>query len=270
MSHQLRVPNLIRMRESDEKIVMVTAYDYTFSRLVDEAGVDVILVGDSLGMVVQGYQNTLSVTLEEMIYHSRMVSRGARRALVVADLPFMSFQAGTRDALVSAGRCIKEGKASAVKLEGGVEVADSVVRICKAGIPVMGHVGLTPQSHNAMGGYRIQGRTQADALRITEGALALEEAGAFAVVLEGIPAELAKQITSKLRIPTIGIGAGVGCSGQVLVLHDLLGLYDFEGEHKPKFIKQYASLGKEVRQAIRSYAEEVQASLYPGSEHEYS
>ena len=244
---------------------MLTAYDCTFSRIFDAAGIDLLLVGDSLGNVVQGVDTTLPVTLDEMIYHTRMVVRGAERALVIGDMPFGSYQVGPEDAVRSAIRLVKEGGAAAVKLEGGVKVARSIERIVDAEIPVMGHVGLTPQSVNRMGGFRVQGRGEEGRLRVLDDARAVQEAGAFAVVLEGIPRDLAREVTAELMIPTIGIGAGVSCDGQVLVMHDLLGLNDWS----PSFVKQYANLGAIASQAARAYADEVVNEKFPDDEHSY-
>lgn len=256
----------VRAAKGKRKLVVVTAYDVTFARLFDEAGVDVLLVGDSLGMVVQGASSPLPVTLEEMAYHTRAVARGAVRAQVVADLPFLSYQTSPEDALRSAGRLMKEGAAEAVKLEGGVRSAEAVRRIVEAGIPVMGHVGLTPQSVHAFGGFRVQGRSEEARQRLLEDARALEQAGVYSIVLEGIPAELGQAITRAVRVPTIGIGAGPDCDGQVLVCYDLLGLVrDF----KPKFVKRYAELGDRVLEATRTFAEEVRAGSFPDPEHSY-
>jgi 3-methyl-2-oxobutanoate hydroxymethyltransferase len=243
---------------------MLTAYDFPFARLFDQAGIDVLLVGDSLGNTVQGLDTTLPVTLEEMIYHCRLVSRAAVRALVVGDMPFGSYQASPEDAVRSAIRMVKEGGVAAVKLEGGVGARAATSRIVAAEIPVMGHVGLTPQSVHRMGGYRVQGRG-AERQKVLDDARAVEDAGAFAVVLEGLPAELAAEITAVLAIPTIGIGAGVACDGQVLVLHDLLGLSDWT----PSFAKQYASLGALASQAARAFADEVAQRKFPAAEHSY-
>jgi 3-methyl-2-oxobutanoate hydroxymethyltransferase len=246
---------------------MLTAYDATFARLLDEAGVDVLLVGDSLGMVIQGHDTTLPVTLDEMIYHTRSVARGASRAHVVGDMPFMSYQASPEDGLRSAGRLLKEGGAHAVKLEGGAELGETVHRLVRAGIPVMGHVGLTPQSVHAMGGFRVQGKDADSAARIRDDARALEQAGAYAVVLEGIPAPLAAEITSTLEIPTIGIGAGPSCDGQVLVIYDLLGMND---AFKPKFVKRYEHFAQRIRGAATEYIEEVRRGAFPTAEHSFS
>lgn len=247
---------------------MVTAYDSTFGRLVDEAAVDVILIGDSLGMVMQGHAHTLEVTLEQMAYHSRCVQRAVKNALLVADMPFMSYQVSSELALISAGKLIQEGGAAAVKLEGGGKDREATVRrIVSAGIPVMGHLGLTPQSVHEFGGFRVQAREQTAALQLRRDALGLQEAGAFAIVIEGVPAPLATEVSKSLEVPTIGIGAGIGCDGQVLVIQDLLGLED---RFKPRFVKRYADLSNTVRDAVRNYAEEVRARTFPGDEHSFS
>jgi 3-methyl-2-oxobutanoate hydroxymethyltransferase len=239
---------------------MLTAYDATMARLFDAAGVDSLLVGDSLGMVVQGQPDTLSVTLEEMIYHTRMVVRATKRALVIADMPFMSYQISPAQALENAGRLMKEAGAHAVKLEGGVRSATAVAAITQADIPLVGHIGLTPQSVRRLGGYKVQ----RDETRLFEDARALEKAGAFALVLECVPAELAARLTQSLSIPTIGIGAGAGCDGQVLVNHDLLGLID---DIRPRFVKRYAEMGEAIRQAVRAYCTEVREGTFPGPDH---
>jgi 3-methyl-2-oxobutanoate hydroxymethyltransferase len=263
--HRITVRSLAARKRKAEPFTMLTAYDFTFARIFDEAGVDVLLVGDSLGNVVQGNDTTLPVTVDEVVYHTRLVARGVRRAMIVADMPFGSYQVGPEDAVRSAIRLVKDGGAHAVKLEGGVDVAESVRRIVSAQIPVMGHVGLTPQSVNKLGGYRVQGRDEDGRRRVIEDAVALEAAGAFAVVLEGIPQDLGQEITHRLDIPTIGIGAGVHCDAQVLVMHDLLGL----NEWTPSFVKQYASLGAEASKAARSYIDEVLHRKFPGEEHTY-
>lgn len=250
-----------------QKLVELTAYDYPTARLVDEAGVDAILVGDSLAMVVLGHPNTLSVTLDEMLHHARAVSRGAHQALLIGDLPFMSYQASVVDAVHSAGRFVQTAGMDAVKLEGGREYAETAHAIVRAGIPVQGHVGLTPQSVNLLGGYRVQGRTAAAAKELLEDALALEQAGCFAIVIEGVPERLATYITERLSIPTIGIGAGSGTSGQVLVLSDVLGLYD---RPAPKFAKRYADLATPLRAAAQTYRTEVEGGVFPGQEHVYA
>ena len=260
------VPRLGKMKRDGERITMVTAYDATFARLFDEAGIDVLLVGDSLGMVVQGQDSTLPVTVDEVIYHCRAVARGTRRAHVVGDMPFMSWQISAEEALRNAARFLSEGRAQAVKLEGGVDAAATIERIVHAGIPVMGHVGLTPQSVHAMGGFRVQGKTEAAAARVLCDAKAVAEAGAYALVLEGIPTDLAQQITDAIDIPTIGIGAGPHCDGQVLVCYDLLGLTP---ELKPKFVKRYAEFFEQGVAAARQYSEEVRAGIFPSAEYSF-
>jgi 3-methyl-2-oxobutanoate hydroxymethyltransferase len=264
--HRVTTRSLACRKRKGQRITMLTAYDYTFARIFDQAGIDMILVGDSLGNVVQGNDTTLPVTLDEMVYHTRLVARGLERAMVVGDMPFGSYQVGPEDAVRSAIRLVKEGGAQAVKLEGGRNVASSIERIAAAEIPVIGHVGLTPQAVNRMGGFRVQGRGDEGRWKVIEDALAVEQAGAFAVVLEGIPAELAAEITSRLSIPTIGIGAGVHCDGQVLVMHDLLGLNDWT----PSFVKQYANLGAVASQAARAFADDVTNAKFPDDEHSYS
>jgi len=257
--------------KGERKLAMVTAYDYTFSRLADRAGVDLLLVGDSLAMVMQGGENTLAVTMDEMVYHTRMVARGRRRALVVADMPFLSYQVSVEDAVRNAGRFVKEGGAEAVKLEGGLHVAAAVRRLAEIDIPVMGHIGLTPQSVHRMGGHKVQGRRAGHEAggreRLIEDAQALEDAGAFAIVVEGVPADLAAEITATLSIPTIGIGAGAGCDGQVLVMHDLLGLED---RIAPKFVKRYAGLGDQAVAAFEDYVREVRSGAFPTDAHSFS
>jgi 3-methyl-2-oxobutanoate hydroxymethyltransferase len=245
---------------------MVTAYDFTMARLLDDGGADILLVGDSLGMVVQGHPTTLPVTVDEICYHGRAVARGARRAHVVGDMPFMSFQVSPVQALENAGKLIKDGGCESVKLEGGEEVAPHVRRIVAAGIPVMGHVGLTPQSVHAMGGFKVQGKEEASAERVLADARALDEAGVYAIVLEAIPPDLAEAITAAVAVPTIGIGAGVNCDGQVLVCYDLLGMYP---DLKPKFAKRFAEVGQAVVGAMRDYVTEVQARSFPGPEHTF-
>jgi 3-methyl-2-oxobutanoate hydroxymethyltransferase len=254
------VPDFLAARGRGEKITVLTAYDCTMARLLDAAGVDCLLVGDSLGMAVQGMPDTLAVTLEEMIYHTRMVVRGARRALVVADMPFMSYQVSVEKAVESAGRLMKEGAAHAVKLEGGVRSADAIRAITRADIPLMGHIGLTPQSVRRLGGFKVQ----RDEARLLEDARAAEEAGAFSLVIESVPAELAARITEAVKIPTIGIGAGPGCDGQVLVIHDILGMID---DVRPRFVKRYVEGGEVVRSAAEAYCREVREGKFPGAEH---
>ena len=245
---------------------MLTAYDYSTAKMIDEAGIDSILVGDSLGMVCLGYPDTLSVTMEDMIHHTKAVTRGAKEAFVVADMPFMSYQTSVYDAVVNAGRLIKEGHAHAVKLEGGMEVCEQIRAIVKASIPVCAHIGLTPQSVNAFGGFSVQGKGEEAAKRLIEEAKAVEEAGAFAVVLECVPEALATLITQLISIPTIGIGAGAGCDGQVLVYQDMLGLYS---DFVPKFVKQFKKLDSEMKDGFRAYREEVRAGLFPAKEHTF-
>ncbi len=263
--HRITIPSLVARKERGERIAMLTAYDFTFASIFDAADIDVLLVGDSLGNVVQGQDTTLPVTLDEIVYHTRMVARGARRAVVVSDMPFGSYQISAQDAVRSACRCVKEGGAHAVKLEGGEQVAATVERIVAAEIPVMAHVGLTPQAIHRMGGHRVQGRDQESRARVIRDAQAVEAAGAFAVVLEGVPEALAREVTQRLTIPTIGIGAGVHCDGQVLVMHDMLGLTDWT----PSFVKQYANLGSLASQAARNFAEDVANSKFPDAKHSY-
>jgi 3-methyl-2-oxobutanoate hydroxymethyltransferase len=262
---KMTIPEILARKKSGRKIAMLTAYDFPFAQIADEAGIDILLVGDSLGVVVQGNKNTLSVTMEEMLYHTRMVSRAVQQALVVGDMPFLSFQPGLEDTIRNAGRFLQAG-ATAVKLEGGEAVVDRLRALAALDIPVMGHIGLTPQSIHRMGGYKVQGRDQAVAERILADAKAVEAAGAFGVVLEGVPLELGRTITKALSIPTIGIGAGPHCDGQVLVLHDLLGLFD---RFHPTFVKTYAHLKTESLEAIRRYKEEVELGKFPTEEESY-
>jgi 3-methyl-2-oxobutanoate hydroxymethyltransferase len=268
---KVRVTDLAHMKAGRQPITMLTAYDYPFARIFDQAGVDLLLIGDSLGMVVQGADSTLPVTLGEIIYHVKMVVRARQRSLVVADLPFLSYQVNPEQALRSAGRLIKEGGAEAVKLEGGITMAETIRRVVDVDIPVMGHIGLTPQSVHRMGGHRVQGRRSGRAPgcreRLLEDAAAVEQAGAFAMVLEGIPAELAAEITNRVAIPTIGIGAGPECDGQVLVMHDVLGLNE---SFTPRFAKPYANLWQEASAAAASYIREVRERAFPSREHSYS
>jgi 3-methyl-2-oxobutanoate hydroxymethyltransferase len=255
----MKIPEFQRYKKQGKKLTVVTAYDALFTRIVEQAGLEVILVGDSLGMVVQGKPNTLSVTMEDMLYHTRLVAQAAQRALVIGDMPFMSYQASVEDAVRNAGRFLQAG-AAAVKIEGGAAVVDRVEAMTRFGIPVMGHLGMTPQSVNQSGGYTVKGKAQDEANIIVSDAKALEAAGAFAVVLECMPAGLAQRITEALSIPTIGIGAGQGCDGQVLVLYDLLGLFD---DFVPKFVKPYAHLKADALQALRRYKEEVECGKFP-------
>lgn len=253
-------------KETKEKITMLTAYDYSTAKLVDEAGVESILVGDSLGMVCLGYEDTLSVTMEDMIHHSAAVARGAKSAMVITDMPFMSYQTSVYDAVVNAGRLMKEGRAQAVKLEGGLEVCPQIEAIVKASIPVCAHIGLTPQSVNAFGGFKVQGKEEAAAKRLVEEAKAVEAAGAFAVVLECVPEKLATYITEHIGIPTIGIGAGAGCDGQVLVYQDMLAMYS---DMAPKFVKQFCNVGELMQQGFRAYVKEVKEGTFPAKEHTF-
>ena len=263
---KITIRTLPRMKAQGEKITMLTAYDYPLARAVDEAEIEVILVGDSLGMVVLGHPTTLPVTMDDMVHHCKAVARGVSRALLVADLPFMSYQVSREDALRNAGRLVKEGGAEAVKLEGGAEVLGAVEALVGAGIPVMGHLGLTPQSYHQMGGYRVQARTAEEADRLLKDAGALERAGIFSLVLEGIPAEVARRVTEALTVPTIGIGAGSSCDGQVLVAHDMLGLQE---DLSPKFVKRYAQGRQVFLEAMRQFRTEVRSGRFPGPEHSY-
>lgn len=255
------------MKKKQEKISMLTAYDYSIAKLIDGAGINAILVGDSLGNVILGYEDTISVTMEDMIHHGAAVARGTKNALVVIDMPFMSYQTSVYDAVVNAGRLMKEGRAQAVKLEGGKEVCPQIKAIVDASIPVMAHLGLTPQSINAFGGFKVQGKTEAAAKKLIEDAKAVEEAGAFAVVLECVPAKLAKLVSESISIPTIGIGAGNGCDGQVLVYQDMLALFS---DFTPKFVKKFANLGEVMTNAFQQYDKEVKDGTFPGKEHEYT
>jgi 3-methyl-2-oxobutanoate hydroxymethyltransferase len=261
----MTIPEFQRYKHDKKKLIVVTAYDALFTRIVEQAGIEAILVGDSLGVVVQGKTNTLSVTMDDMLYHTKLVAGAAQRALVIGDMPFMSYQAGSEDALRNAGRFLQAG-AQAIKLEGGAVVADHVAAMTSIGIPVMGHIGMTPQSVHRYGGYKVQGKESDHALVLLNDAKALEAAGAFAIVLEAIPAELAKTITEQVAIPTIGIGAGPHCDGQVLVLYDLLGLFD---EFVPKFVKPYAHLKADALQALRRYKEEVEQGKFPSDSESY-
>ena len=253
-------------KQDGVKIAMLTAYDYSTAKLEDEAGINGILVGDSLGNVILGYEDTLSVTMEDMIHHGAAVSRGAKNALVMIDMPFMSYQTSVYDAVVNAGRLVKEGHAQAVKLEGGKEVCPQIKAIVDASIPVCAHLGLTPQSVNAFGGFKVQGKGEEAAQKLLDDARAVEEAGAFAVVLECVPKALAKKITESISIPTIGIGAGADCDGQVLVYQDMLAMY---ANMKPKFVKQFAQVGEQMRDAFAAYKTEVQEGTFPGEEHTF-
>lgn len=253
-------------KQSGDKITMLTAYDYSTAKLMDESGINGILVGDSLGMTMLGYEDTLSVTMEDMIHHTAAVARGAKNALVVGDMPFMSYQASVYDAVVNAGRLMKEGRCQAVKLEGGAAVCPQIKAITAASIPVMAHIGLTPQSVNAFGGFKVQGKDEANAQRILDEAKQVQEAGAFAVVLECVPAKLAEKITQSIDIPTIGIGAGSGCDGQILVYQDMLGMFS---DFKPKFVKHFANVGEVMQQGFKSYIEETKNGTFPAPEHTF-
>lgn len=256
-----------KMKENHEKISMLTAYDYSTAKLVDQAGINGILVGDSLGNVMLGYPDTISVTVEDMIHHGAAVSRGAENALVVIDMPFMSYQASVYDAVVNAGRLMKEGRGNAVKLEGGEDMCPQIEAIVKAQIPVVAHLGLTPQSINAFGGYKAQGRDLATAKKLIHDAKCVEAAGAFALTLECVPAELAEYITNELSIPTIGIGAGAGCDGQILVYADMCAMFS---DYKPKFVKHFGNVGEVMRNAFKAYDDEVKKGTYPAEEHNYT
>jgi len=261
---KVKIPDILEKKKDNVPIKVLTAYDFPCARLVDEAGVDMILVGDSLAMTVLGYPDTVSVTMDEMIHHCKAVARGAERALLIGDMPFLSYQVSVEEAIKNAGRFIKEGHMDAVKLEGGESVLETVRRIVDVGIPVIGHVGLTPQTATKLGGYKVQARTARDAKRIYKDAIALEEAGCFAVVLEAIPARVAEIISRKLAIPTIGIGAGVGCDGQVLVFHDLLGFY---GRSVPRFVKIFADARTPIREGLKDYCRAVEQREFPAEEH---
>lgn len=259
--------SFLKAKKDGEKISMLTAYDYSVAKLLDEAGIDSILVGDSLGMVVLGYENTLQVTVDDIIHHTRAVARGTKRALVIADMPFLSYHINVEESVRNAGRMIQEGNAHAVKLEGGLEVIDKVEAIVKAQIPVMGHLGLTPQSVNIMGGFKVQGKGEAQAKKMIEDAKLLEKAGAFAIVLECVPEKLAKIITESINIPTIGIGAGKYCDGQILVTQDMLGMFS---DFTPKFVKKYSDVGTSIKEGVKVYIEEMQKGLFPEEKHTFS
>ncbi|MCI8293507.1 MAG: 3-methyl-2-oxobutanoate hydroxymethyltransferase [Hespellia sp.] len=255
-----------KAKQDGQKLSMLTAYDYSTAKLEDEAGIHGILVGDSLGNVILGYEDTISVTMEDMIHHGAAVARGAKNALVVVDMPFMSYQSSVYDAVYNAGRLMKEGRANAVKLEGGKEVVPQIQSIVRAGIPVMGHLGLTPQSVNAFGGYKVQGKDRETAQKLLKDAKAVAEAGAFAIVLECVPAALAAKITEAIPVPTIGIGAGAGCDGQILVYQDMLGMFS---DYTPKFVKRFANIGEAMKDAFSAYIAEVETGTFPATEHGY-
>ena len=266
MVKKITTSDLLEMKKKGEKITMLTAYDYLMASQLDQCGIDLILVGDSVGNVLLGYENTIPVTMNEMIHHCKAVCRGVERAMVIGDMPFMSYQASIVEAVRNAGRFLKEAGAEAVKLEGGREFFLTIKKMVDSGIPVMGHLGLTPQSVYKLGGYGVRGEDKEQALRMIEDASGLEEAGVFSIVLEKIPAKLAKKITRQISIPTIGIGAGVDCDGQVLVTHDMLGCFE---KFKPKFSKRYAEAGKEMKRCYRKYIEEVKNKKFPAEEHSY-
>ncbi|MFZ5516743.1 MAG: 3-methyl-2-oxobutanoate hydroxymethyltransferase [Candidatus Zhuqueibacterota bacterium] len=265
-TRKVTAPIITAMKAQGEKIAALTAYDYLFALFLDDAGIDLILVGDSGAMVFSGYESTIPITMDEMLYHTRAASRGVKRALLVADMPFLSYQVSSEEALRNAGRFIKEGGAESVKMEGGLPIAETVARVVNAGIPVMGHLGLTPQSIHKFGGYKVQVRTDEEVEKLIADALALQQAGAFSIVLEKIPALAAKQVTEKLRVPTVGIGAGPFCDGQILVTHDLLGLFE---KFRPKFVRAYKELGHEIREACAMYAEDVKQGKFPNEEESY-
>lgn len=267
MNKKFTVKSFQDAKDGNRKITMLTAYDYSMAKMVDEAGIDAILIGDSLGMVFQGNDSTLPVTVDDIIYHTRAVVRGAKRALIVSDMPFMSYHVSPEEAVRNAGRLVKEGGAHAVKLEGGVKYAKVIEAIVDAQIPVMGHIGLTPQSVNAFGGFKVQGKDEPAARQIIEDAKAIEKAGVFAITLEGIPAKLAKMVTEAVSVPTIGIGAGRDCDGQVLVINDMLGMFS---DFVPKFVKQYAKLNIDINSALKAYIEEVGNGSFPTDSHTFS
>jgi len=266
LSKKKTILDIQKMKHDGEKITMLTCYDYPTARIMDSCGIDIMLVGDSVGVVFSGYENTLPVTLEEMLYHTRAVVRSNPKALVVADMPFMSYQIGISEARINAGRMIKDGGAAAVKIEGGVNIAPTINALVDIDIPVVGHIGLTPQSIHRMGGYKVQGKKQEQAERLIEDAVAVEKAGAFAIVLEGIPRSLASRITESLSIPTIGIGAGLCCDGQVLVIHDILGLCE---KYSPKFVKRYADARTLISDAVSAYISDVKSGSFPSDDHSF-
>ncbi|MDD9147912.1 3-methyl-2-oxobutanoate hydroxymethyltransferase [Sporolactobacillus sp. CQH2019] len=267
MNSKFTTQSFSKAKQKEEKITMLTAYDYSMAQIIDGSGIDAILVGDSLGMVMQGHDSTLEVTMDHMVYHCACVSRGVKHALVVGDMPFLSYHVSTEEAVRNAGRLIQEGKAGAVKLEGGKNMAGTVKAIVNAQIPVMGHIGLTPQSVNIFGGFKVQGKQEANARALIEDALALEEAGVFSIVLEAVPEELARIITEKVSVPTIGIGAGRYCDGQILVINDILGAYS---EFTPKFVKQYAHLNATITDAVGEYIQDVKSQKFPEKKHTYA
>ncbi len=267
MNKKLTIVDILKMKEAGEKITMLTAYDASFASLLDDAGIDMLLVGDSLGMVLLGYDSTVPVTMNEMIHHSKAVKKGVRRSLLVGDMPFMSYQSSIREAILNAGRFLKEAGCDAVKLEGGLEVCDTVHALVKAGIPVVGHIGLTPQTASQLGGYKLQGKDVESARKLVDAALGLECAGAFSLVLECVPDKVAEAITQSIAIPTIGIGAGPACDGQVLVSHDLVGMFE---KFIPSFVKTYVNLAPQIRKAVETYRDEVKSSSFPDADHSFA
>jgi 3-methyl-2-oxobutanoate hydroxymethyltransferase len=264
---KLTIKDIVDLKGAVERITVLTAYDAPFARLLDEVGIDIVLVGDSLGNVLLGYESTVPVTMDEMLHHAKAAARGVERAVLIGDMPFLSYQVDNREAIINAGRFLKEARCDAVKLEGGLEVCDRVRAIVRAGIPVMGHIGLTPQTASQLGGYKVQGRDEESARLLMAAAKGLEEAGAFAMVLECVPAPMARLITETVAVPTIGIGAGPHCDGQVLVTYDLLGMFD---KRVPRFVKQYAKLGPQIREALTAFREEVRTARFPDEDHSFS
>ncbi len=267
MKNRFTTADFAQAKQKNKKITMLTAYDYSMAKIIDQAGIDCLLVGDSLGMVVQGYDSTLEVTMEDMIYHCKAVARAAQNSLIIADMPFLSYHISVEEAVRNAGRLIQQGKAQAVKLEGGIEMTEKIKAIIGAQIPVLGHIGLTPQSVNVFGGFKVQGKELEKAKKLIQDAKALQEAGAFGIVLEAVPEELARIITESVKIPTIGIGAGRYCDGQVLVINDMLGMYS---DFTPKFVKQYASLSNAIQTAVKDYAKEVEEGSFPEKKHSFT
>lgn len=267
MVEKFTVSSFMESKHKGEKITMLTAYDYTTAKLLDESGADTLLVGDSLGMVMLGYDSTLKVTVDDIIHHTKAVARGAKRAMVIADMPYLSYHVSVEETIRNAGRLIQEGDAQAVKLEGGEEILDMVKGLIRAQIPVIGHLGLTPQSVNMMGGYKVQGKSEAQAKKLINDAKLLEEAGVFGIVLECVPRQLAELISKSISIPTIGIGAGVGCDGQVLVIQDMLGMYS---DLTPKFVKQYRKIGDDIRTGVKEYIQEVKEGVFPEEKHSFT
>lgn len=263
---KITVKSFIKFKKRREKIAILTAYDFFTARILDQIGMDSILVGDSVNMVFYGSPNTLSISMDQMIYHTKAVSSAVKRALIIGDMPFLSYQASTQEAVSNAGRFLKEGGAGAVKIEGGLEMADTIKRIIEVGIPVMGHIGLTPQSINRFGGYVVRGKSEEEKKYLLESAKKLEQIGCFSILVESVPKKLAKQITESLEVPTIGIGAGAECDGQVLVVNDILGLFE---DFKPKFVRRYAELGKEIRKACKNYLNDVKSGRFPSEEESY-